>query len=323
MVSFDTRSGWLLVDHACNEDFCLAVDLYDANQVTLLSEEDECEVTSLRLQRAQKATARPAERRRKEKAAEAKRRLKAQEQERQQAAAMAELTARVDEEMKTDQGQWLIKQATTEGRRLAKSGQPLEVIIEPMRRGGSDSFYLLARLVHVDGPVVLSGRGNTVVAALRDLVEHVSAHIGRTAAPVVPLAAAESDKPTVVTKGGVTYYRNLQDKRRKSFLGRIKVGEHADVKPRSYVRLHGVSKHKDKQPKQYDITFRVGDMAIGGHGYSISFIRRIVGIGKITVSMRSDTSGNRTRRISLYDFSTNNRFFDLEEEKKKNNEAQY
>lgn len=82
---------------------------------------------------------------------------------------------------------------------------------------------------------------------------------------------------------------------------------HADVVPRTSIRLHGFE-HNSRKPHAYDITFKVGDTAVYG-GYNLTYTGKIVSIGEKTV--RIEDCG-RVKALRFDDFSFWNRNYNAE-----------
>lgn len=90
---------------------------------------------------------------------------------------------------------------------------------------------------------------------------------------------------------------------------------HADVLPKKSIRLHGFE-HNHVSPHAYDITFKVGDVAVYG-GYNLTYTGTIVSIGEKTVKIAHD---GRSTVLKFDDFAFWNRDFDAKRIAKENSE---
>jgi hypothetical protein len=99
--------------------------------------------------------------------------------------------------------------------------------------------------------------------------------------------------------------------------GRVLVGHHADIEPKKWIRLYG---HESNHvtPHDYDITFKVGDVAVYG-GFNLTYTGTIVGIDEKTVRIR-EAHDKQMHTLDIATFSNWNRDFDLEKIAKHNNE---
>jgi hypothetical protein len=107
----------------------------------------------------------------------------------------------------------------------------------------------------------------------------------------------------------------------------VEPGKFVGVIAGKSVRLYGVEKNvyvKDENGKRvpgektYDMTFEVGDEA-EYDSYNLSYIGTIVAIGAKTVTIRPG-KGERTRRLSLKEFSWRNNFGTVAEKRARNSE---
>lgn len=90
---------------------------------------------------------------------------------------------------------------------------------------------------------------------------------------------------------------------------------HADVMPKHSIRLFGFE-HNSVKPHAYDITFKIGDVAVYG-GYNLTYTGTIVSIGEKTVKIHHH---DRSTVLKIDEFSSWNNNFDLAKIKKQNSE---
>jgi hypothetical protein len=115
-------------------------------------------------------------------------------------------------------------------------------------------------------------------------------------------------------EGGRLRYWNVKDNDRKAHVGRVARGQHAEVLPRSWIRLFGID-----DGKAFDRVFSVGDEAAYG-GYNLTHTGQIVAIGLKTVSVRDE---REAKRLSIYDFLFWNRRFDAQRTRAANIEVMH
>lgn len=97
-----------------------------------------------------------------------------------------------------------------------------------------------------------------------------------------------------------------------------------DIEPRQSIRLYGAyQNHCDyiknadgthtriEQPKPFDITFKIGDVA-EYDSYNLKYLGKIVSIGEKTVTIDAHGTGERMKRLDLWHFAWRNWDFDLE-----------
>lgn len=80
---------------------------------------------------------------------------------------------------------------------------------------------------------------------------------------------------------------------------------HADVTPKHSIRLHGFE-HNSVKPHDYDITFKVGDVAVYG-GLNLTYTGKIVSIGEKTIKI---AHSGRATVLKIDDFNFWNSNFD-------------
>lgn len=88
---------------------------------------------------------------------------------------------------------------------------------------------------------------------------------------------------------------------------------HADVMPKQSIRLHGFE-HNSVKPHAYDITFKVGDVAVYG-GMNLTYTGKIVSIGEKTVKI---VHHDRATVLKFDDFNVWNSNFDADKIAKHN-----
>lgn len=240
--------------------------------------------------------------------------------------------SRTSEEGETTSCQALIEEviAMAHSRNLV-TGKPAVVTTQPT----AHSFFVKAldQRGAQGGDVMLEGRpGGTVEGALRNVLRELRQLEPRPAAAKPKRAkprkgkpkkskvrksktsegpAPDGAKPTVTTRKGITYYRNVKGKDRKSrghvYPGEVQVGRHADVKPRAWVRIHGrLYNTDDSEP--FDLTFRLGERAVHG-AYNLIYTGTITSIGKSTVTIKGTS---RNHRLAIDQFVFWNRRYDAE-----------
>lgn len=128
----------------------------------------------------------------------------------------------------------------------------------------------------------------------------------------------------VLQTGKTTTYLNVQDKPRKQF-GRVYVrearkGENVSVTPGKSIRLFG-TRQTVRGEVRYDLTFKVGDVAVYG-AFNLVYTGRIRSIGAKTVSIvdYEGTCNEKVKQLSLARFSSWNDDFDLDAINKRNSE---
>lgn len=94
-----------------------------------------------------------------------------------------------------------------------------------------------------------------------------------------PNGVSGSEPRFEAREGGRLRYWNVKDNDRKGHVGRVARGQHAEVLPRSWVRLFGID-----DGKAFDRVFSVGDEAAYG-GYNLTYTGQIVAIGLKTVTL--------------------------------------
>ena len=90
---------------------------------------------------------------------------------------------------------------------------------------------------------------------------------------------------------------------------------HADVMPKKSIRLHGFE-HNHVKPHAYDITFKVGDVAVYG-GMNLTYTGKIASIGEKTVKIAHN---DRTTVLKFDDFNFWNNDFNAKKIAKENAE---
>ena len=91
-----------------------------------------------------------------------------------------------------------------------------------------------------------------------------------------------------------------------------------DIQPRQSIRIYGEYKNhceyiKDAdgkhtriaQPKPFDITFKVGDIA-EYDSYNLKYCGKIVAIGEKTVTIDASGTAQKTKRLDLWHFAWRN-----------------
>lgn len=97
--------------------------------------------------------------------------------------------------------------------------------------------------------------------------------------------------------------------------GQLLAGHKADITPGQSIRLHGVEPRRSSKTVEFDVTFRVGDLA-EYHSYNLSYLGKILSITAKTVTIAED---GRKRRLDLYTFSWRN-WEGVEPKQRRNNE---
>ena len=87
---------------------------------------------------------------------------------------------------------------------------------------------------------------------------------------------------------------------------------HVEIEPRQSIRISGVTNRSvSYTPKQFDLTFKIGDMA-EYDSYNMRYTGKIITIGAKTVTIDARGTGEHTRRLDLRQFCSRNWDFDLE-----------
>lgn len=98
-----------------------------------------------------------------------------------------------------------------------------------------------------------------------------------------------------------------------------------EIEPKKSIRLYGTFNNLTAGPRQYDITFRIGDVA-EYDSYNLKYTGRIVSIGEKTVTIEDRHNGCSApsrRRLDLADFANRNWDFDAEKIAAHNREESY
>lgn len=99
----------------------------------------------------------------------------------------------------------------------------------------------------------------------------------------------------------------------------------AEIEPKKSIRLYGVYNNLCGGPKQYDITFNIGDVA-EYDSYNLKYTGVIISIGEKTVTIEDRHNGCATptrRRLDLEHFASRNWDFDAEKIQAWNREESY
>jgi hypothetical protein len=95
-------------------------------------------------------------------------------------------------------------------------------------------------------------------------------------------------------------------------------GHHAEIVPGESIRLHGTETNRVGGPIEYDITFHVGDDAVYG-GYNLTYTGPIMKIAANTITINAGSTGrSRAKRLTIAEFSRENRDYDAEKIAKHN-----
>lgn len=116
-------------------------------------------------------------------------------------------------------------------------------------------------------------------------------------------AAANALEPRIEECEGRFVYWNVKDADRKGHLGRVARGQHAEVRPRKWIRLFGA-----ENGVAFERMFALGAEAAYG-GYNLTYTGNVVSIGQKTVTVRDESV---TSRLSIFDFLFWNRRFDAQ-----------
>lgn len=84
---------------------------------------------------------------------------------------------------------------------------------------------------------------------------------------------------------------------------------HADLEPGKSIRIFGVYRNHVNGPQVFNQTFRVGDEAEYG-SYNLHYTGAILAIGKSTVLIDANGTGERRVRLDLHTFCWRNWDFD-------------
>jgi hypothetical protein len=86
----------------------------------------------------------------------------------------------------------------------------------------------------------------------------------------------------------------------------------ADIEPGESIRLHGIH-----QKKPFDVTFKVGDIA-EYDSYNLHYTGQIVKITQNTITINASRTGDRNKRLTMYEFCWRNYDFNEAEVAAKN-----
>lgn len=87
------------------------------------------------------------------------------------------------------------------------------------------------------------------------------------------------------------------------------MGQHAEIVVGVSIRLYGVETNRHDGPKEYDRTFKIGDVA-EYDSFNLHYTGTIVSIGEKTIGI--EERRGRVHRLDLHIFSWRNRCLDLE-----------
>ena len=93
----------------------------------------------------------------------------------------------------------------------------------------------------------------------------------------------------------------------------------AEIEPKKSIRLFGTFNNLTKGPRQYDITFKIGDKA-EYDSYNLIYVGTIISIGEKTVTI--EHHGERSR-LNLENFASKNWDFDFDKIQAYNHEESY
>lgn len=144
------------------------------------------------------------------------------------------------------------------------------------------------------------------------------AYLDAPAEKVVPVApAAEVVKAAKTSKP--IHYAEIKGKDRtlhgRLHEGQVIKGFQAEVIPGQSVRLFG-TQHNRVSPLDFDITFKVGDVAVQD-SFNLVYTGTITAIGPKTVTI---TTWDRVHKLDLYTFATRNWDYNAERIHKRNTE---
>lgn len=95
----------------------------------------------------------------------------------------------------------------------------------------------------------------------------------------------------------------------RPYPGRVEQGARATIEPKKSIRLFGTQYPGTQFAQPYDVSFKIGDVAIY-HSYNLSYLGTILAITEKSVTIRP-AGCSRVRRLSIYDFNHYNYMFDL------------
>lgn len=114
----------------------------------------------------------------------------------------------------------------------------------------------------------------------------------------------------------ITDIRDRDRKRHGEIIpGEIEKGSNATIVVGKSIRLHGVRWAGQECERRHDITFNVGDQAVYD-SYNLTYVGEIIAIGPKTVTFTDQFE--RNKRLSIYEFNSRNRYFDMEKIKRDN-----